>query len=230
MCETMTAFEALFRVKHDCPFIDLTEAHPGLRIYSWCNRVHEVYEVIVDDPAEYGEVLSKLSALATVVDEQGDGAEVHLVTSNCFCTPENSVTLNIEDLDILEVPPVVHDRGWEYYRVVAFRHEDLAEMIRRLEMRGFTLEMVSKAEFRGSIAGTLLATDSLFSELTGRKTDALLKAYGHGYYKLPRVADVKEIARRENVPRTTFQEHLKKGENKLIASLVPYIQLYRGHG
>jgi len=225
----MTAFEALFRVRHDCPFIRLTEEHPGLRMYSWCNRVHEVYEVIVDDPAEYEKVVKELSGLATVIEEQGDSAEVHIVTSTCFCTPNNSVTMNIEDLDILHVSPVVHDRGWEYYRVVAFRHEDLTKMIRRLEERGFTLEIVRKTEFKGSIAGALLATDAIFSGLTQRQTEALLKAYGYGYYKLPRVADIQEIARRERIPRTTFQEHLKKGENKLIAGLVPYIQLYRGH-
>ena len=34
------------------------------------------------------------------------------------------------------------------------------------------------------------------------------------------------IAFKERVPRTTFQEHLKKAENKLVAALVPYIQLF----
>jgi len=43
---------------------------------------------------------------------------------------------------------------------------------------------------------------------------------------LPRRADVQTIAAKERVPRTTFQEHLKKAENKLLAALVPYIQLF----
>jgi len=57
--------------------------------------------------------------------------------------------------------------------------------------------------------------------------DALLTAYNSGYYRLPRRANVQTIAYRRHLPRTTFQEHLKKAENKLVASLVPYIQLFR---
>jgi hypothetical protein len=56
--------------------------------------------------------------------------------------------------------------------------------------------------------------------------DAMIRAYTHGYYRLPRSADIQEIARRERVKRTTFQEHLKKGENKIIERIIPYMRLY----
>jgi hypothetical protein len=44
---------------------------------------------------------------------------------------------------------------------------------------------------------------------------------------LPRKANVQDIAHRKKVSRTTYQEHLKKVENKLVASLVPYVQLFK---
>jgi hypothetical protein len=47
-----------------------------------------------------------------------------------------------------------------------------------------------------------------------------------GYYQTPRRVNVQTIADRAGVPRTTLQEHLNKAENKLIASIVPQIQLY----
>jgi hypothetical protein len=225
----MTAFETLLRIRHDCPFIRISERHASMRMYTWCNRVHEVMEVVVDEPGEYEAVLGEVSKLATVLDESSDGGKAHLITSTCFCTPYNSVGMNIEDLDILDVSPVVLSGGWEYYRVIAFRHEDLAKMLERLEARGFTVEVLRKTPFEGSITGSILATESLFSELTGKQTEALIKAYGHGYYQLPRTADIQEIAVKERVARTTFQEHLKKGENKIIGSLMPYLQLYRTH-
>jgi hypothetical protein len=56
--------------------------------------------------------------------------------------------------------------------------------------------------------------------------DAVIRAYSHGYYRLPRSADIQEIARRERVKRTTFQEHLKKGENKIIERIIPFMRLY----
>jgi len=120
--------------------------------------------------------------------------------------------------NLLHVLPVIYERGWEYYRVIAFRHKDLKNLLQRLEEMNFTVEVLRKVPFDGFIASSLtLTADALFSDLT----------YSHGYYRLPRKTDVKTIASRKRVPRTTFQEHLKKAENKLVASLIPYIQLFR---
>jgi len=38
--------------------------------------------------------------------------------------------------------------------------------------------------------------------------------------------NVKGIADRIKVSRTTLQEHLNKAENKLVSSVIPQIQLY----
>jgi len=55
-----------------------------------------------------------------------------------------------------------------------------------------------------------------------RARGALLAAHKNGYCMLPRKADVQAIAAKERVPRTTFQEHFKKAENKLLGALVHY--------
>ena len=187
--------------------------------------MNEVLEVEVGDPSEYGEVLKEVGKIATIVGES-EGSGIHLIESTCFCTPENSVGMNVEDLPVLVVSPEVMRGGWEYYRLVLFRHEDFAEVVRRLEGRDFTVEVLEKVEVRGSLSGNLLEADSVFSSLTGKQMDAMIRAYGHGYYRLPRSADIQEIARRERVKRTTFQEHLKKGENKIIERIIPYMRLY----
>jgi predicted DNA binding protein len=221
----MTAFEVLFRVKHGGALLKLSERHPNIRVYTWCNRVNEVLEVEVSDLSEYGEVLKEVSRVATVIGESGDGG-IHVIESTCFCTPQNSVGMNVEDLPVLVVSPEVMKGGWEHYRLVFFRHEDFTEVVRRLDGRGFTIEVLEKSEIKGSLAGSLLEADFVFSALTGKQMDAMIRAYGHGYYRLPRSADIQEIARREKVKRTTFQEHLKKGENKIIERIIPYMRLY----
>jgi hypothetical protein len=100
--------------------------------------------------------------------------------------------------------------------------------MQRLEERGFVFDIVRKVPFDGFIASSLtLTADALFSHLTEKQIDALLTAYSHGYYRLPRKTDVQTIASKKRVPRTTFQEHLKKAENKLVSSVIPYIQLYK---
>jgi hypothetical protein len=71
-----------------------------------------------------------------------------------------------------------------------------------------------------------MSADALFSGLTEKQMEAILAAHRNGYYNLPRAADVKAIAAKKKVPRTTFQEHLMKAENKLISALIPNIELY----
>lgn len=47
------------------------------------------------------------------------------------------------------------------------------------------------------------------------------------YFRYPRGADLQTIASRQKMERTTFLEHLKKAEKKLITALIPHIQLFR---
>jgi predicted DNA binding protein len=138
------------------------------------------------------------------------------------------VTRIIDEFDLLQISPIIYRHGWEYYRVIAFRHEDVKALMERFENRGIKYEILRKVDFEGFIAGSLtLTADALFSDLTEKQMDALLTAYSNGYYSMPRRANVQDIAHKKRVSRTTYQEHLKKAENKLVASLVPYVQLFK---
>ena len=224
----MPLFEVVFKATHDCPFGNISRKFPSLKMFVWCNREHEVIEAIVEKQEEFSAVMEEISKIGGIIEVSSDRHNVHLITKKCFCTTENSVGKNIDAFDLLHVLPVVYEKGWEYYRVIAFRHRDLKGLLERLEERGFVFDVLRKVPFNGFIASSLtLTADALFSDLTEKQVDALLTAYRHGYYRLPRQADIQTIARERQVPRTTFQEHLKKAENKLVASLVPYVHLFR---
>jgi predicted DNA binding protein len=224
----MALFEVVLKITHDCPFADISRKYPSVKMFTWCNGEHDVYELIVEKQEEYEAVVAEISKLGDLVEESSDQHKAHLIIETCSCTRENSIGKNIEDFDLLHVSPIIYTKGWEYYRIIAFKHEELKRLLQRLEERGFTYEIVRKVPFDGFIASSLtLTADALFSELTDRQMDAILTAHNNGYYLFPRKADIQSIAAKRRVPRTTFQEHLKKAENKIVASLVPYIQLYR---
>jgi predicted DNA binding protein len=224
----MTLFEVLFKVTHDCPFCDISRRFPRLKMFDWCNREHDVLELIVDKPNEYSAAIDEISKIGGMVEKSSDLHNAHFFVKKCFCKAEDSVTRIIDEFDLLLISPVVYRHGWEYYRVIAFKHKDVQGLMKKFEERGFKFEILRKVDFDGFIAGSLtLTADALFSDLTEKQMDALLTAYGNGYYNLPRKANVQDIANKERVSRTTYQEHLKKAENKLVASLVPYIQLFR---
>ncbi len=224
----MTLFEVVLKLTHDCPFANLSKKYPSLEMCSWCNGEHDVYELHTENQEEYDALVKEVSKLGELIEESSDEQKAHLIIETCACTKENSVGKNIEDFDLLHVSPVVYSKGWEYYRIIAFRHQDLKRFLERIENRGFKYEIVRKVPFDGFIASSLTMTaDALFSELTDKQIDALLMAHNSGYYLFPRKNDIQSIAAKRRVPRTTFQEHLKKAENKIVSSLVPYIQLYR---
>ena len=224
----MTLFEVAFKVRHNCPFCDISRRFPRLKMFDWCNREHDVIELVTDESDEYSAVIDEISKIEGMVEKSSDLDKAHFFVKKCFCESEDSVTRIIDEFDLLQISPIVYRHGWEYYRVIAFKHKDLKGLMQKFEEKGFEFEILRKVDFHGFIAGSLtLTADALFSDLTEKQMDALLTAYNNGYYNLPRKANVQDIAHKKRVSRTTYQEHLKKAENKLVASLVPYVQLFR---
>jgi predicted DNA binding protein len=224
----MTLFEVTFKVTHDCPYCNVSKKYPRLKMFDWCNREYDVIEVIIDEPDEYSAVIGEISKIEGIVEKSSDLQNAHFFVKKCYCKAEDSVTRILDEFDVLQISPIIYRHGWEYYRVVAFGHEELKALMQRFEKKGIKYEILRKVHFEGFIAGSLtLTAGALFSDLTEKQMDALLTAYRNGYYSLPRKANVQDIAFKKKVSRTTYQEHLKKAENKLVASLVPYAQLFK---
>lgn len=208
------------------PIDRITERHMGVRIWTWCNFQQDVHELESENPEQLDKALTEFREHYKVLEESRISDNARFLTQNCICTPKTTVHDNIGDLEILNLMPVLCEGGAEYYRLIAFRHEALAELYGRLEAQGFRVEVVEQTPFNGLVSDTLVPLNTVVGRLTERQVDAIVSAYNSGYYQTPRRVNVQEIASRAGVPRTTLQEHLNKAENKLIASIVPQIQLY----
>jgi len=210
-------------------FADITRRFPSMGIFIWCNRENDVIEVVVRNPEEYPLVMKEVSAcsIMDVIEEVSDERRLYLNVHKCHCMEQDTIVRHIGKLDILNIFPNVIENGWTYHRLIVFKHKDLEELLRRFDNWGWVYKILRKVPFDGFIASSLtISADTLFSALTEKQLDAILTAHRHGYYNLPRDADVQAIAAKKKVPRTTFQEHLKKAENKLVASLVPHMKLF----
>jgi len=226
----MTLFEVALKVAiPNSFFADITRRFPSMSVFIWCNRKNDVVEVVVRNPEDYPLVIDEIRARPWmgVIEEISDDRRLYLKVTECHCMKQDTIVRHIGELDILNIFPNIMENGWGHHRLIVFRHEDLGELLRRLENWGWVYKILRKVPFDGFIASCLtLTADALFSDLTEKQIDAMLTAYRHGYYSLPRDADVQAIATKEKVPRTTFQEHLKKAENKLVAALVPHMKLF----
>ncbi|MDH5482411.1 MAG: helix-turn-helix domain-containing protein [Candidatus Bathyarchaeota archaeon] len=226
----MTLFEVDLRVTFDGVLTNLSRRFPSMTICIWCNRQNDVMEVVVRKPEEYSLVVDEIRAFKILgfLEESSVNNPIYLTARECHCMNEDTIARHIGELDLLNIFPNIIENGWAYHRLIVFKHEHFEELLRRLENWGWTYKILRKVSVDGFIGSSLTFTaGALFSDLTEKQIDAILTAYRHGYYSLPRGSDVQAIAAKENVPRTTYQEHLKKAENKIVGALVPYAELFK---
>jgi predicted DNA binding protein len=71
-----------------------------------------------------------------------------------------------------------------------------------------------------------ITLSTVFSELTEKQIESLLMALDYGYYKIPKQITAEEIAGKNHFARTTYEEHLRKAESKILQAISPYVRMY----
>jgi len=228
----MTLYETTFRLQHDCPFNDLSRQHPELIMASWCNNDTDVLEITAEDPAAFEslrkDVKSMEKALKTkIMRTSNSSRNVQLLIQHCGC--ENvpaPVSPVFEKNNCLEIQPATYRGGWEYYRLISFSERDLRKVFATLE-KYCKVEAISRRPIpSGTVKETMLvSTATLFGGLTRKQVQALVFAVENGYYQVPKKVTTEEMASKLRLPRTTYEEHLRKAEGKVLRSMAPYISL-----
>ena len=231
---------ASLRFQHGCDVNRLSLAHPQVGLAQWCNMRVEILEV-QNPPGELGEAfLRDLGALAARgkgrrgarLQGAGDhGSGRVTLFRPCKHRPGTTMSEIVERQGCLMLYPLVYRGGWEHYRVVAPDEERLRRAVQGLARKG-RVELESKRRIAGGLMSKafMVPTDELLAELTGKQAEALVAAIEAGYYRVPRKVRTEDIARRRKVPRTTFEEHVRKAEAKIMASVGPYVALRASSG
>lgn len=228
---TMTHYEVAFKLQHECPYNAFSKEHPGVVISHWCNWSRDVLEIAHRD-LENRTMLRSIHQLVKqlgtkVIRRTQARSNLQVVLQHCACDKLPPPTLPvIEKRNCLELQPAVYTDGWEWYHVVAFSERDLRDLFKDLD-EYCILEVVSKRTISDeSVRETLaVSTAMLLGNLTTKQLRALVVALDNGYYNLPRGATAGEIAKRLHIPRTSFVDHLRKGENKVLQAIGPYLRL-----
>lgn len=221
----MSLYEASFRVKHECPYREISERHPDLTIREWYLSDCQVLE-ITSASAPTDELLAEIDAMGTVLHQSVDEDGLHVVTQACLCSLEESIVDRFEAHNCLYQPPTIYRRGWEHYTVIAFDDGDVRALFRGLEADR-EIDVLSKTAIaEQQLPHSMLApVDRLFESLTDRQLAALRFALEQGYYEQPRGTSLRELAEQTAVARSTFEEHLRKAENKLLTNAGEFLRL-----
>ena len=224
-------FDVSLKLDHDRPFNNLSKAFPESSIQRWCNLQVDILEIEVADSDEAVRVESwlrqavrKLGARLIRINRYSSNALEAVV--GCRCSMDNSSVAIIEWAGCIPVMPVSYKEGLEYCRLLAFTKGSLDGAISKLS-KASKLEIQSKSVVaRESARGAItVPVDEFLGTLTGKQLTAFLTAMQLGYYNLPKQITIEEIAAKQGMNRSTYEEHLRKAELKILQSVRPYARL-----
>lgn len=123
--------------------------------------------------------------------------------------------------------PITYCEGWEHHRVLAFDGSQLKKLFKTLDSMGEN-HIILRKRLNGEVAQDIfpISLSSLLAGLTRKQLQVLVEDLDNGYYRVPRGITVAQLAEAKCVPRTTFEEHLQKGESKVLRSMAPFLKMY----
>ncbi|HLC46406.1 MAG TPA: helix-turn-helix domain-containing protein [Candidatus Nanoarchaeia archaeon] len=118
----------------------------------------------------------------------------------------------------IRVKPVhISTDGWEDWEVACLSREELNRLV-QASIKHYNGKLLSlRQETVKSVASL-----ELVPTFTDKQLEALKIAYKEGYYRYPRKLTIPQLAKSIKRSYSTFQENLRKAENKLIDHFLRY--------
>ncbi len=117
--------------------------------------------------------------------------------------------------DFFFIKPIYWKSGFEYWTVASYDKKVLARLPLLVKKHRGQIKLISLRK------GTVdLFLPTALSDLTPKQLSAFTKASASGYYVVPRKTSVKKLAQNMRVPESTFREHLRKAEAKILSSII----------
>ncbi len=121
---------------------------------------------------------------------------------------------SVFDTKLIYIKPVVQRiDGFEDWEVASWDKQTLMDI---MKIPDFNMELVYVKEVKGAN----LFLPQIQPNLSEKQRESLNVAIKNGYYNFPRETDLNELSEVAKVSKQTFQENLRKAENKLIPFLV----------
>lgn len=221
-------FAACLEVRHDCPVGNLSREFPDLQIFQWAMNRGDVFQA-------YGPN-AQLEGFRDAVVSRFGGREVYstaeglvLVTVSSASYPSGAVSISemMTSAGVWDIPPSVNHDGWESRRIIAWTEGSMRELfagIRKIgELNLVSLRPIENLELEKMM---LMPASDIFAGLTDRQSSALLLGLRHGYYSIPSGIDIRRLADGVGLSASTFSEHLRKAEARILQNLRPYLEGY----
>jgi predicted DNA binding protein len=211
------------------PFCNLSKALPESEIHRWCNLEVDILELSHENYS-----IDYVKATVESILKQVGAELLHVrlyktsfleAVIRCRCTTENSTISIIEKSKAIPVMPITYRHGLEYLRFIAYSEKDLRFAMGQLS-KVSQVDVLKRGKIQSHALDVMtVSLREIFGSLTMKQLNSLINAIELGYYAIPRKVTIGEIAKLLGVSRSTYEEHLRKAEVKLIQAMKPYLRL-----
>ena len=226
----VTYVDARVRIRHPCPYCDLSAAFPDVSMASWCNQAYDVLQVTVPDPSDLPSVLAALERSLGSREVTREGASALTITRACRWDQFPSVTAVADRCDVWLIPPITYLGGWETHQLLAPNPERFAAFAKGVQALGEIEILSTRTKERFDVVRDLgVLPVRVLDGLTERQVHILASACENGLLDVPSRGRIGDAARREGISRSTYSEHLRKAQSRVARNVYPLLKL-RDHG
>jgi predicted DNA binding protein len=213
----MAIVDAHLRVHHPCPYCDISTEFPETLLLLWCDNRRDVFLVSAPTLGELQKVLRALRGSLRARPLLTDDRDAIVLLPEFEWKEPPSVTGLARRSRVWVLHPVVYHGGTETYRMIAPDRETLKDLVAKVRRWG-DVELLSLSDRTGlesvrDLPNTLV---HFFEGLTERQAGCLLAAYEGGLLDVPARSKWADVARSQGLSRSTFGEHLRKGQLRIF--------------
>lgn len=212
--------ETRLRVRHPCPYCDVSVAFPRSLLFLWGENRRDIFLVASPDLDELRDLRRAFSAGFRARCLHEDGTNALLSVPDFSWSDPPSVTRLAEEAGAWVAPPVQYFAGWETYRLLSSSRAGVKTLVRRLRSLG-DVELLS-THGRASLDPAREASSGawrLVDGLTDLQARALVRGWEAGLFSVPSTGRWEFAARQMGLSRSTYGEHLRKGQRRLLENV-----------
>ncbi|PIN93699.1 hypothetical protein COU54_02190 [Candidatus Pacearchaeota archaeon CG10_big_fil_rev_8_21_14_0_10_31_24] len=208
----------------DCPIVTRCQKF-NLIVFSYPSTWYEKKGIKYATTTCYFQSLDEKQKTNFLKDLEKDKRITHLEVSGDIFTYEINLGKEGEHVmlyhtkQIFFVKPVTnHPDGHEYWEVASWNKKELQKFIDSLENHMDICKMLKMENSKL----TDIYFPNVMPKLSPSQKKAIDLAYSNGYYSYPRKTSLQKLSKISKLGVSTFQEHLRKAELKLLPIIIEY--------
>ena len=227
--EYMDLWELMLEVEDGNPLVKVSALYPGKAFIMWYLWARQLIKFSFDNLDELKDITDSLEKFQYKIIRTETTDNMALVL------PESKFDGELDIWDIstsnncIELPPATFEDGKGIFRIAGFDEKSISRFVSQIDSRA-RIKILHKRRLPLNVLRSSLWTSSILSSFSSRQAESLIRAQEMGYYDTPRRVTTSEVAKSMKIGRSTFEDHLRKAENILVNSFVPYLNLFNSYG